>query len=967
MKSIIENIWHAIVGDSLQVLRENLSHYNYRRGLELMDTDEQEAYQELQKEVEQYKENGYAHYYMGMILFNQAEYDQARAAINLAIQYLKRDGEWLSLAYVLRARINEEVDDEDAASMDYDTALRINPDCKSAYEHRGVFHHRKKNYALSDADFKRYTELDPGNPYGFACLGRNALEQDNVYEAIFHFEYCIALSPQYDPVYPFRAECRLKQGDIAGCIDDCLYALSLDGMNRKAVDILHYDVPDEFFPLLNVKVKAQKLRDPNNSFWPYLLGWMYRSREQYYDSIRELLEAQRIDSKPIYLDWIAMDYMDLGDYRRAEVYARRALDGREDDYGLHQMLGDILTHQLRYEEAYQEYEICHKLQPDNIRSLEALSEVTRLLGRAEDAKKYAEDAITLDPTSSRSWMRLAQACAKAGDQMGQHKALQEVVTLPDAERNDRIFALTLLGDHEKALLENTDNWTLQGNKDYAVFCLNKAWIYAQVGEVEDAKQALVDSLNNGMRKFDFLLNHDSLQCLYCIPDLEEYVRPFRLQAMYEYLQENKNLYAEGEDEGSDRIVSIPFIQENGQCKVKTLVNGLPLDAVIDPSSTVATISTVEASFMMKNGYLEERDFGGKTGYLTRTGEIEDGTVINLREIKIGDQIWYDVRVLVVSNQESPLLFGQPILRRYAKVEIDKASKVVRLIQEIRMLEPTEYQGAAEYLFASGEYKDAAYLYRQAFDVTHDTENLSMEAFCWNCYGDEQKYSEVVDEALSIIPDNPEINYQKGYSYFFKGQYEEAVITYYDNVRRFPDSKDNWYMLAYILIRLDRNAEAVGVLDQAIGIFPEFYQLHYCRGLALQRMGREEEALPELELCAAKPYDPNYGLVNAESLLRLGRYDECRECIERSLREAEEYAPVYLSMAQLDAAQYYADMGDQESAKGLLEKVLDGPTRSMYRQIRCQFDFESLRSLPGFEETMQSHEALLAADLAELRP
>ena len=46
---------------------------------------------------------------------------------------------------------------------------------------------------------------------------------------------------------------------------------------------------------------------------------------------------------------------------------------------------------------------------------------------------------------------------------------------------------------------------------------------------------------------------------------------------------------------------IPFVKEDGVCKVKCKINDLPLHFVFDTGASDVTLSMVEATFMMKNG------------------------------------------------------------------------------------------------------------------------------------------------------------------------------------------------------------------------------------------------------------------------------------------------------------------------------------------------------------------------------
>ena len=60
-----------------------------------------------------------------------------------------------------------------------------------------------------------------------------------------------------------------------------------------------------------------------------------------------------------------------------------------------------------------------------------------------------------------------------------------------------------------------------------------------------------------------------------------------------------------------------------------------------------------------------------------TGEIREGTIIRLREIKVGDAILKNVEASVAHNQKAPLLLGQSVLERFGTITIDnKNSKLI---------------------------------------------------------------------------------------------------------------------------------------------------------------------------------------------------------------------------------------------------------------------------------------------------
>ena len=82
--------------------------------------------------------------------------------------------------------------------------------------------------------------------------------------------------------------------------------------------------------------------------------------------------------------------------------------------------------------------------------------------------------------------------------------------------------------------------------------------------------------------------------------------------------------------------------------------------------------------MLKNGYLSSRDIIGKGHYCTASGEIVEGTEVNLRSLSIGGLTINGVRASVVHSQNAPILLGQSVLKRFGKYEVDNVKQVVRI-------------------------------------------------------------------------------------------------------------------------------------------------------------------------------------------------------------------------------------------------------------------------------------------------
>ncbi len=116
--------------------------------------------------------------------------------------------------------------------------------------------------------------------------------------------------------------------------------------------------------------------------------------------------------------------------------------------------------------------------------------------------------------------------------------------------------------------------------------------------------------------------------------------------------------------------ALPMERKDGVTYVWIDVNGIPLKFIFDTGASSIFISPAEALVLVKQGTLEESDIIGIENYQDATGGISEGTVINLKQVKIGNKILRNVRASVSDNIESPLLLGQSALEQFGSIEID---------------------------------------------------------------------------------------------------------------------------------------------------------------------------------------------------------------------------------------------------------------------------------------------------------
>ena len=106
----------------------------------------------------------------------------------------------------------------------------------------------------------------------------------------------------------------------------------------------------------------------------------------------------------------------------------------------------------------------------------------------------------------------------------------------------------------------------------------------------------------GFKMFVFLDCFEATEYVRSLPEGKALIEEYRAKLDDDAEEEVERRLAEV-------TVEVPFSREGDLCKVGCKVNGLPLHFVFDTGASSVSISTVEATFMLKNGYLSREDAG----------------------------------------------------------------------------------------------------------------------------------------------------------------------------------------------------------------------------------------------------------------------------------------------------------------------------------------------------------------------
>ena len=678
MKSIVKRIAVLLTACTMALpgfsqSREDNRPYNLQKAYEVLqnDHDEDQALKLLGEQIKSTPDNVECWLLMCRIYRNQKEYGRAMSSVNEAIRVNKpkKSGFVNSTLYWWKSSVYDDMDNNeqeiewlkkalDAARKDNkENVQNISFDLGQAY-------YEAKKYDESDAVYRQMVKEDETDQAAMTGLARNMIQREDYAGAVRMLDASQKYGDDYSETYRFRSEAYDKMGETDKAIDDALLWFEKD---EDAYDSAIIKLMMKHRTYAIAKAKTSMKSSDSKDAWRVLLLSIYEEAGEYENAIKEYDALEEDYGKDEFIYAHRADcYNKLGLTDMALSEIEKAIE-LEADYSNICSKGGILRTAGRYAEAIEVFDQAIEVDPLYAFAYYAKGWCHELSGDDDKAMECYDLGIDLDKEYAYIYLMRGQIHLKRGDKIKADEDFNTVLQLDTVvtDGSCRQYALHFLGRDDEA-----DEWMqkLIDDEPYDMgHYYDKACLYSRMGRIDEAVKALETALEMGYCAFTHIENDDDMDAIRGRDDFRALIVKYKekLAARIEKMGIDMTAVKE------EQITEVPITRKaGGTFNVDCSVNGLALNMIFDTGASDVSISKVEADFMLKNNYLSMSDIKGKQYYQTADGGISEGTVITLKEVRIGDAVLHNVDASVVKSQKAPLLLGESVLQKFGTFTVD---------------------------------------------------------------------------------------------------------------------------------------------------------------------------------------------------------------------------------------------------------------------------------------------------------
>lgn len=664
--------------------KEGTGEYKCRKAIDILEDggDPQEARKLIDENISEYPDHIPSYFVRASLDRNDGDYGTALKVIDKAMDKNHRKS-GITDANLLwwKATVYDEMGD---TRKGMETMLQVvkmarkedKANLRDMLETLAQFHYDLGQFDESDAVYKEMISMDEADQLPMVGLARNMIARERYDEALSILDDCSKYDSSYEEIYRFQVKAYYGKKDYKKMID---VMVKLSGMSEDYeyldIEMLKHD-KKYAAAVLKGKIASEK----DNAMWKLALADFHMACYRYSDAVGILNGLiDEYGNNPDLLEMRADCYLEMGMVEESLADFTKCID--MSDGGTAAFFRGMRAHAYRcggmYPEAVRDFSAYVDYYPTDAYGYYSRGWCHELSGDDEAAMEDYDNGIAVDEDYPYIYLMRGEINLKRGKRELAESDF-ELVILKDTIMKDgscRQYALHFLGRDDEAL-----EWMeklIEEDPDNPGPWYDKCCLLARMGRPDESVAALEAAFERGFRRFPHIEHDDDVDTIRDREDFKAIVRKYRQKFADESLKLQQEVIG-----GHEELVSEVDMRKvyGGTYEVACSVNGLPLKMIFDTGAADVTISSVEANFMLKNGYLSEDDIRGRRNYITASGDIHEGTVLRLKEVKLGDAVLKNVEASVVHSQKAPLLLGQSVLEKFGTITIDNVNSRILIRQ-----------------------------------------------------------------------------------------------------------------------------------------------------------------------------------------------------------------------------------------------------------------------------------------------
>lgn len=658
--------------------------YKYHKAVELIenDGDLKEVRKLLNDNIKGNPKHIMSYVVLTQLDMHEGNYSSALAGIDMALKLnYKKSGTSDALLLWWKAVIYEEMGEFERSTPLMEVAVKLarkgdKENLLPIMDDLADMYFDLKNYQAADALYNEMLKMEEGAQKPRLGLARNMIAREQFDAAIKVLDECKKYNRDNSNIYKLEVSAYEGLKDYKKMIDAMVLTYE-KSENSDYLDIGRFKKDRRYSEAV---LKGKITQTGDNLIWRVVLGELYEKCFEHARAI-EMLNSIMVEfnGNPGLYETRADCYAELGmlDLALADMGKCIELSGGKDTAYYYGVRGQMYREAGDYCNAIKDIDVYINSFPTDASGYYLRGWCKELSGDDKGAMEDYDYGIAVDDSYAYIFLMRGEMNMKWGNDSLAKKDFEMVLQLDTVATSGscREYALHFLGRDADAI-EWMERVIVDEPADPGRW-YDKSCLLARMGRLDESVKALESAFERGYRTFAHMDHDDDMNPIRFRADFKELVAKY-----VEIHREEKEKYLEESETEAEPVVSEIEMKKmySGTYEIPCQVNGLPLKMIFDTGASDVTISSVEANFMFKNGYLSGNDVKGKTHYMTASGDIHEGTVLRLREVKLGDAVLKNIEASVVGNQKAPLLLGQSVLEKFGTITIDNINSKLKIKQ-----------------------------------------------------------------------------------------------------------------------------------------------------------------------------------------------------------------------------------------------------------------------------------------------